>query len=148
MTLLFMIVYKLLTEKFVVETAFIYSYLGKAIWMKLPEGYPEFLDEVHGIVINPNLYCVKVLKAIYGLRQAAWPWWKRFKASMAKLSYYSRLADPCLFARNVMSTRKPSIVIICVDDGGIFRSQKDIDDIITGLSKDFDMKPLGKMKDL
>jgi Reverse transcriptase (RNA-dependent DNA polymerase) len=83
MTLVFKIVYKELTGQFHVETAFLYSYLEEAIWMRLPEGYVEFLEGVHGRTIDSILYC---LKAIYGLIQATRQWWKKFKAAAAKLN--------------------------------------------------------------
>jgi hypothetical protein len=115
--------------------------------MRLPEGYVKFIKETRGVIIDPNQYCLKLLKAIYGLIQAARQWWKKFKAAMAKLHYYPSLADPCLFTRQATSTKSPSFVIIYVDDGGIFGSQQDIDEIIKGLSKEFVIMSLGPMKD-
>jgi Reverse transcriptase (RNA-dependent DNA polymerase) len=87
MTLVFKIIYKLLTGKFDVETAFLYSELVESIWMQLPEGYVDYLKEVHNKIIDPSLYCLKLLKAIYGLIQAARQWWKKIKTAMAKLIY-------------------------------------------------------------
>jgi hypothetical protein len=69
------------------------------------------------------------------LNKAARQWWKKFKAAMAKLNYFPSLADPCLFTKKETSISTPSFVIIYVDDGGIFGTQKDVDDIIKGLSK-------------
>ena len=46
MTLVFKIIHGLITGQFDVETAFLYSALDESIWMKLPEGYAEYLKEV------------------------------------------------------------------------------------------------------
>jgi Reverse transcriptase (RNA-dependent DNA polymerase) len=122
-----------MTGQFDVETAFLYSDLEESIWMRLPEGYVEFLKEVHGKTIDPSLYCVKLLKGMYWLIQAARQWWKKFKTAMAKLNYYPSLADPCLFTKKETSTSSPSFVIIYVNDGGILGTQKNYKGTIKGI---------------
>jgi hypothetical protein len=92
-----------LTGQFDVKTAFLYSLLEEAIWITLPEGYAEYLKEFCGIITDPNLYCVKILKAICGLIQASRQWWKGFKAAMLKWNYHPSLADPCHFIRKERS---------------------------------------------
>jgi hypothetical protein len=87
MTLVFKIIYQLLTGQFDVPIAFLYRDSEESIWMRLPEGYVEFLKEVHGKKIDTSMYCVKLLKAIYGIIEAAKQWWKKFKAAIAKLIY-------------------------------------------------------------
>jgi Reverse transcriptase (RNA-dependent DNA polymerase) len=81
------------------------------------------------------------------LIKAARQWWKKFKAAMNKLIFYPSLADPCIFTKKETSTSSPSFVILYVVDGVIFGTQKDLDGIIKGLSKEFVIKSLGPMKD-
>ena len=85
-----------------------------------------------------------LLKAIYGLVQAARQWWKKFKAELKKLGYYPSAADPCMFVR--MEPDDFSILMIYVDDGGIFGEMETIDEVLTALSKVFQMKRMGPLK--
>jgi hypothetical protein len=65
--------FKLESGQFDLETAFLYGELEVALWMMFPEGYTEFLEEkriFHG-KRNPEIYCLKLNKSIYGLVQAA-----------------------------------------------------------------------------
>jgi Reverse transcriptase (RNA-dependent DNA polymerase) len=55
MTLVFKIIYKLMTGQFDVEIAFLYSDLKESIWMRLTEGYVEFLKDAYGKTIDPSL---------------------------------------------------------------------------------------------
>ena len=49
-----------------VETAFLHGDLGEDIYMECPEGLDAEINE-----------CLKLLKSIYGLVQAARQWWKK-----------------------------------------------------------------------
>jgi hypothetical protein len=81
---------------------------------------------------------VKLLKAIYGLVQAARQWWQKFKKAMLSLNFMASVADPCLFTKSTKGSK--SFVLIYVDDGGIFGTEQDIKDIIKALSVDFKIK--------
>jgi hypothetical protein len=87
-----------------------------------------------------------LLKAIYGLVQAARQWWQKFKKAMLGLNFEPNIADPCLFTRKTKQYATKSFVLIYVDDGGIFGSKKDIDDILSALSVDFKIKYLGELE--
>jgi len=56
-----------------VETAFLYGDLEEEIFMKLPEGFQECVED-----LDPNIWCARLLKAMYGLVQAACQWWKKY----------------------------------------------------------------------
>jgi hypothetical protein len=87
-----------------------------------------------------------LVKAIYGLVQAARQWWKKFKEVMSTMNYKPSPADPCLFIQNINQTKQLSFVIIYVDDGGIIGTQESIQQIVKALSKDFNVKYLGKLE--
>ena len=59
--------------------------------------------------------CLRLLKCIYGLAQAARQFYKYWESIMVKLVFQISAADPCLFSRGMAQT----IIIIClhVDDG-------------------------------
>jgi hypothetical protein len=144
LVLVLKILFQLEAGQFDIETAFLYGDLDEEIWMQLPEGYSEYVKTTHNTNIHTDTHCVKLLKALYGLVQAARQWWKKFKDTMRKLDYHPSPADPCLFINT--KTVKKSFVIIYVDDGGIFSTKENIDGLLKALSKDFKVKYLGKLE--
>ena len=64
---------------------------------------------------------------------------------MKTIDYTPSAADPCLFLKQTKDKSKSAFVIIQVDDGGIFSSKENIDELIKALSKDFKVKYLGKL---
>jgi Reverse transcriptase (RNA-dependent DNA polymerase) len=61
----------LLSVQFYIKTAFLYSEIDEAIYMKSPEGYVRYMLEVHNKVIGPYTHVLLLKKAIHGLVQAA-----------------------------------------------------------------------------
>ena len=100
--------------------------------------------DANGKIIDSTTHCLKLLKALYGLVQAARQWWKKFKEVMKTIDFEPSPADPCLFINNTKG--KKAFVIIYVDDGGIFSTKENISKIIKALSKDFKVKDLGKLE--
>ena len=135
---------KLEAGQFDIETAFLYGDLDEEIWMVIPDGYSDYVKEKHGINIDRSTHCLKLEKALYGLVQAARQWWKKFKEVMKEINYTPSPVDPCLFTKIVNG--KLSFVIIYVDDGGIFSTKEDIDEVINALGKVFKVKYLGKLE--
>jgi len=78
--------------------------LEEEIYMECPPGMGALPDE-----------CLRLLKCIYGLVQAARQFYKFWASIMVKLGFQISAADPCLFSRGLAQT----IIIIClhVDDG-------------------------------
>ena len=114
--------------------------------MKIPEGYEKYRVEVHNEVISNGTHVLLLLKAIYGLVQAAQQWWKKFKEAMSGCGYYPSKSDPCLFIKAATGDEPMSFVIIYVDDGGIIGTPKAIKDVIEALSKSFKVKSMGELK--
>jgi len=56
-----------------------------------------------------------LLKAIYGLIQAARQWWKKFKKILIKLSYKSSAKDSCLFFRKNKCEDTLTVTFVYVD---------------------------------
>jgi Reverse transcriptase (RNA-dependent DNA polymerase) len=130
--------------QFDIETAFLYGDLEEEIWMVIPDGYPEFVKDKTKQIIGKETHCLKLEKALYGLVQAARQWWKKFKEVMKEIGYAPSPVDPCLFTKTVNG--KLSFVIIYVDDGGIFSTKDDIEEVIKALGKVFKVKYLGKLE--
>jgi Reverse transcriptase (RNA-dependent DNA polymerase) len=146
MVLVWKVLFKLMAGQFDIETAFLYGDLDEDIWMVFPDGYEDYLQEVHHVYKTAKLFCVKLNKALYGLVQAARQWWKKFKEKMLLLGYKPSEADPCLFVKKNQTEKVISFIILYVDDGGIIGTQETIDELVSGLSEDFKVKYLGQME--
>jgi Reverse transcriptase (RNA-dependent DNA polymerase) len=116
--------------------------------MTFPEGYSDYLKENKMFLSknDPNKYCLKLKKAIYGLVQAARQWWKKFKTVIENMGYTACDADPCLFIKDNPTEGTKSFIAIYVDDGGIFSSEDNIKEVLHELGKHFKVKYLGKLE--
>ena len=98
-------IWKLDSYLFDVETAFLLGKLDEEIYMQIPPGMETDGDE-----------CLLLVKACYGLVQAAIQFFKFWKNILVnKLGFKSSLADPCLFHRG--SGRDLVLICLYVDDG-------------------------------
>jgi hypothetical protein len=57
-----------------VMTAYLYGLLDSNIYMKVPNGI-----SVPNMKANRNMYCVKLVKSLYGLKQSGRMWYDRLK---------------------------------------------------------------------
>ena len=67
------IMFQMLDEQIDVETEFLYGDLDEEIYMKIPEGYIEYLAMLGLEGYSYDKHCCKLNKAIYGLVQAVLP---------------------------------------------------------------------------
>jgi hypothetical protein len=84
-----------------VNNAFTESDLREDIYMKPPPG----------VSINPGL-ALKVLRSLYGLKQAARDWNQRCISELLKLGFTQSQADPCL----LIHPEKKITLLVYVDD--------------------------------
>jgi Reverse transcriptase (RNA-dependent DNA polymerase) len=63
------------------ETAFLYGDLTEEIYMTIPRGQEEYLNQ------QLNNKCFIFKKSINGLVQAARAWWKQFTNSLPKIGF-------------------------------------------------------------
>ena len=93
-----------------VEQAFLESPLDKEIYMTLPSdvycqrGFPD----------RPIL--VKLLRSLYGLKQAGELWYKTVKEILTDFKYVCLIHDACVFIKRNPETGKVVIVVVYVDD--------------------------------
>jgi hypothetical protein len=75
-----------------VITAFLYGLIYEDIYMTIPDGMitPEGL-------INP---CVKVVRALYGLKQSGRAWYHRYAESLLADGYQTTVVNPCIFYKS------------------------------------------------
>ena len=117
-----------------VETAFLYGEIDEEIFMKSPVGMEE---------IDPGSSsedCYQLLKGIYGLRQAARQFWKKFvnTAKQEPFGFQVSPADPCMpIKENELGV---CIIIMYVDDMLIIGKKEQIQDFASKIQKEFSVK--------
>jgi hypothetical protein len=65
-----------------VVTAYLYGSLDSDIYMKVPNGIP-----VLNMHANRNMYCVQLVKSLYGLKQSERMWYNRLKEFLLNKGY-------------------------------------------------------------
>ncbi|KAJ9566323.1 hypothetical protein OSB04_002289 [Centaurea solstitialis] len=117
-----------------VKTVFLNGKLTEDVYMQQPEG---FVDPK-----NPNKVC-KLLKSIYGLKQASRSWNLHFDERIKESSFTKSEFEPCIYAK--FSGSIVTFLVLYVDD--ILLIGNDIptlQSVKAWLSKCFQMKDLGE----
>ena len=116
-----------------IDNAFLNGDLEHEIYMKIPEGFDE--------VINQEVDkedCLILQKAIYGLVQAARQFWKKIVNKMQEGSFKLSEADPCMLYKEY--EKGVCIIIIYIHDMLIIGKEEAIDDAIRVLQGHFQVK--------
>jgi hypothetical protein len=104
------------------------------------------LDEISvpNMNVNCNMYYVKLVKSLYGLKQSERMWYNRLKEFLLNKGYSNSDDCPCVFIKKIRTGF--CIISVYVDDLNIIGHAKDIDEAHNHLKKKFEMKYLGKTK--
>jgi hypothetical protein len=116
-----------------VQTAFLNGELEEEVYMRLPPGYENEKGERE---------VVKLLKSIYGLRQAPRCWNKKFVRTLLDMGFVQSNADPCLFVREEKNGER-TLIDVFVDD--LVIAARDASEIKRRLMRKFEMRDLGKL---
>jgi hypothetical protein len=92
-----------------VMTAYLYGSLDSDIYMKVPDGI-----SVPNTNANRNMYCVKLVNSLYGLKQSRRMWYNRLKEFLVNKGYSNSDDCPCVFIRK--SSTGFCIISVYVDD--------------------------------
>ncbi|MBW0533781.1 hypothetical protein O181_073496 [Austropuccinia psidii MF-1] len=111
-----------------IKSAFLNAPLSETVYLSIPQGMST----------NRRKFCLKLLKAIYGLKKAPLAWYERLKGWSVEKGFLACLMDPCVFFR-----QKPSELwlYIHVDDIAIFGYN--IESFKKEISHEFDIKDIG-----
>jgi hypothetical protein len=122
-----------------VVTTYLYGSLDLDIYMKVT-------DEISVLNANVgrNMYCVKLNKSLYGLKQSGRMWYNRLKEFLLNKGYSNNDDCPCVFIRK--SSTEFYIIAVYVDDLNIIGTELDINEVRDYLKMEFEMKDLGKTK--
>ena len=125
---------KLFVEHYDAKTAFLNGELEETIYMRQPEGYKQ----------NENEVACKLIKSIYGLKQAARMWNKKLDESLKKHGFQVSTADKCLYWKKVED--ETIYIIVHVDDMLITSASKLlIKTTAEKLEKEFSLTNLGEL---
>lgn len=114
--------------QFYVKTAFLNGELNEEIYMDI------YMPD--GVTCSDKNKVCKLLKSLYGLKQASRSWNSKFDSFLKRFHFKSSKADACIYTGNFESYKV--YLIIYVDDGLILStSQKAIDKVINELKSNF-----------
>jgi hypothetical protein len=122
-----------------VVTAYLYGSLDSEIYMKVPDGIP-----IPNKGANRNMYCVKLKRSLYGLKQSGRMWYNRLSEYLLQKGYSNNDDCPCVFIKR--SSTGFCIISVYVDDLNIIGHARDVDEARDHLKTEFEMKDLGKTK--
>ena len=117
-----------------VKTAFLNGYLDEIIYMMQPEGF---------IVEGQEQKVCKLLRSIYGLKQASRSWNLRFDETIKTFGFEQNVDEPCVY--KYIKETKVVFLVLYVDD--ILLIGNDIgllSDVKKWLVEKFQMKDLGQ----
>ena len=88
-----------------VKTAFLNGHLEECIYMIQPEGF---------VVKGQERKVCKLLRSIYGLKQASRSWNQRFDQAIKTFGFEQNVDEPCVYKR--IKDEKVVFLILYVDD--------------------------------
>jgi hypothetical protein len=121
-----------------VVTAYLYGSLDSDIYMKVYDGI--FVPTN----IGHNMYCVKLNKSLYDLKQYGRMWYNQLKKFLLNKGYYNN--DDCLSVFIHKFSTRFCIISVYVDDLNIIGIELDINEARDHLKTEFEMKDLGTTK--
>ncbi|KAJ9561208.1 hypothetical protein OSB04_006368 [Centaurea solstitialis] len=117
-----------------VKTAFLNGKLTEDVYMEQPEGFED--------PKNPNKVC-KLLKSIYGLKQASRSWNLHFDERIKEFGFTKSEFEPCVYTK--FSGSIVTFLVLYVDDILLIRNDvPTLQSVKEWLSKCFQMKDLGE----
>ena len=122
-----------------VVTKYLYGSLDSDIYMKVPDGI-----SIPNQGANRNMYCVKLKRSLYGLKQSGRMWYNRLSEYLMQKGYSNSDDCPCVFIKR--SSSGFCIISVYVDDINIIGNTQNIEEARNHLKTEFEMKDLGKTK--
>ncbi len=122
-----------------VVTTYLYGPLDSNIYMKVPDGI-----DIPNQKVNRNMYCVKLQKSLYGLKQSCRIWYNRLSEFLSLKGYTK--SDDCLCVFIKKSPTGFCIISVYVDDLNIIGNTQDINEARHHLKTEFEMKDCDQTK--
>jgi hypothetical protein len=122
-----------------VVTTYLYRTLDSDIYIKVLDGI-----SVLNVHANHNMYCVKLVKSLYGLKQSGRRWYNQLNEFLLNKGYSN--SDDCSRVFITKSTTRFYIISVYMDDLNIIGHTKDIDEAHNHLKTEFEIKNLHRTK--
>ena len=110
---------------------------GEDLYMEVPQGFEKYHD--------PAEYVLYLLRTIYGLKQAAYEYWKMLLTVLKALSMLRNKADPCVYFK--WKDGKLSIWSSWIDDILSAGPKRDVVEGRETLKQYFDLDEVGEMEE-
>jgi hypothetical protein len=104
-----------------VMTAYLYESLDSYIYIKVPDGI-----SVPNTNVGHNMYCVKLNKSLYVLKQSENMWYNRLKEFLLNKCYSNNDSCPCVFIRKFSIGLY--VISVHVNDLNIIGTELDINE--------------------
>jgi len=118
-----------------VQTAFLHGDLEEELFIKIPQGYNEFLSELDEHI---NSKFLQLTKSTYGLVQAARSWWQKFTSVLKQqLGFDQHASDSCLLKR--IDHNGKVFLIIYVDDCFVVGDKLAVQTALSDIQKVFNI---------
>ena len=104
--------------------------------MEVPKGFKKYY---------PGDVLLKLLKCIYGLKQAAMAFWRELLKCMRGMGMTRSTADPCLYFK--WSDHGLVLIASWIDDNLIIGSEKGVAEVKADLMSRFECDDCGEMKE-
>ncbi|MBW0505351.1 hypothetical protein O181_045066 [Austropuccinia psidii MF-1] len=111
-----------------VKSAFLNAPLRETVYLNIPQG----------LSVDRRQYCLRLNKAIYGLKQAPLAWYTRLQEWLQNAGFTTCKLDPCVFYR---SEPDKVWIYVHVDDIAIFG--KNLDIFKKEIDNEFKIKDMG-----
>ncbi|MBW0487019.1 hypothetical protein O181_026734 [Austropuccinia psidii MF-1] len=118
----------LLFHQIDVKSAFLNAPLVESVYLGIPQGLRS----------NRQKYCLRLKKAMYGLRQAPLAWYKCLKGWLCSTGFKSCTLDPCVFYCSIGS---PLWLYVHVDNIALFG--KEVEPFKRQIAAEFEIKDIG-----
>ncbi|MBW0535573.1 hypothetical protein O181_075288 [Austropuccinia psidii MF-1] len=111
-----------------IKSAFLNAPLSETVYLSLPQGLSE----------DKRKFCLRLNKAIYGLKQAPLAWYERLRCWLATVGFKACTLDPCVFYRQ---GDHPLWLYVHVDDIAVFG--KEVEEFKNQIASEFEIKDIG-----
>ena len=121
-----------------VKTAFLNGYLEESIYMMQPEGF---------VAKGQHQKVCKLLRSIYGLKQASRSWNLRFDETIKTYGFEQNVDEPCVY--KYIKEKKVVFLVLYVDDILLIGNDVEtLSNVKKWLAEQFQMKDLGEASDI
>jgi hypothetical protein len=132
-------------HQFDIKSAFVNAYMDEETYMEQPPGFEKQPDNFQGA---GKIVC-KLIKALYGTKQAARLWNIMWHETLVKLGFTQSIWDRCLYIKGNLEKRDVHWILVWTDDVLSFFYPEHIKPhtiFMKSIADTFQLKELGEVK--